>query len=397
LCVFWARFSLSASGCIIRGVKQVGMKCLMSVLAIPFGLAILGGLAWAAPRALKETARVSVKEGTLHDAFSLDETGHKLAHVIFTAQGEVQLHIGPPGGKGTVTNLAEFSGSPEKILAAGGQWFVVSHEGDRRAAIIDASGRIKNKTSNFDDCELSHSPSAFVAYRKTHEAEGDRTTVQVYRPDGGTLAVRALVVTANGTVVGADSTTFLGFCNSHLQAMVQIPGAFNRRTDSRDPPQFGIYDLAARKVVSRKTPPQLDTFLDYIHKRAEKPDQDAVILLAAGRVGFELVGPGEKVRTLEPGISLQDYDLSTLQQMQVGGRVVFSLLADRPSAGKGSNETGRYALAFFSLEPSSAKVTVLGEVPIADRNSAPWSAGGDRIAVLHKNAEGNNEIVIYAK
>ncbi len=372
----------------------------MSVGAVPLALALLGwlgGVAWSAPRVLRETGRVAAKEATLHEAFALDQTGAKLAYITFTAQGEVQLHLGPPGGKGTATNLAEFSGAPEKILALGGYWFVVSNEGTRRAVIIDPAGKIKNKTSPFDDCELAHSPPAFVAYRQTREAEGERTSVQVYRPDGGTLAVRALVVTPNGTIVGADSATFLGFCNSHLQAMVQIPGAYNRRTDSRDPPQFGIYDLAARKVVSRKTPPKLDTFLDYIHKRAEKPDQDAVILLAAGKVGFELVGPGEKVRSLEPGISLQDYDLSTLQQMQVGRRVVFSMLADRPTAGKGSSEAGRYALAFFSLEPGSAKVSVLGEVPLADRNPAPWSAGGDRIAVLHKNAEGHNEIVIYTK
>lgn len=372
----------------------------MSVLAIPMGLAVLAGLgevAWAAPRALKEIAKVSAKEGTLHEAFSLDQTGQKLAHVIFTAQGEVQLHVGAPGGKETVTNLAEFSGAPEKILALGGYWFVVNNEGSRRAVIIDPSGKIKGKTGNFDDCELSHSPPAFVAHRKTREAEGERTSVQVYRPDGGTLAARALVVTPGGTIAGADSATFLGFCSSHLQAMVQIPGAFNRRTDSRDPPRFGVYDLAARKVVSSKSPPKLDSFLDYIAKRAEKPDQDAVILLAAGRGGFELVGPGEKVRALDPGISLQDYDVSTLQQMQVGKRVVFSLLADRPTAGKGTSETGRYALAFFRLEPTSAKVTVLGEVPIPTKNPAPWSAGGDRIAVLCKAADGSNEIAIYAR
>jgi hypothetical protein len=94
---------------------------------------------------------------------------------------------------------------------------------------------------------------------------------------------------------------------------------------------------------------------------------------------------------------LQDYDVSTLKQMQVGSRVVFSLLADRPTAGKGTSESGRYALAFFSLEPASAKVTVLGEVPLPDRNSAPWSAGGDRIAVLRKAVDGNNEIAIYTK
>ena len=381
----------------------------MSVLAIPlvvlfpcgaveWGNPWFGHMALGAPRVLREVAKVKATEGSLLETFALDQSGQKIAYVTFSGQGEVLLHVGPLGGKArSVTSLTEFSGSPEKILAQGGHWFVVSNEGMRRAVIVDSSGRIKKKTGYFDECELSQSPSAFVIYRKTRDAEGERTDVQVFRPDGGALPARTLIVTPKGTIAGSDSLTFLGFCSSHMQAMVQIPGAFNRRTDSRDPPRFGVYDLATRKVVSAKAPPDWDAFLDYIHKRAEKPDQDAVILLAAGRGGLELVGPGEKVRKLNPGISLQDYDLSTLRQMQVGRHLVFSLLADRPSAGKGPDEEGRYASAFFSLEPSSAKVTLLGEVPLSGRIPAMWSAGGDRIAVFRKAADGNNEIVVYAR
>jgi hypothetical protein len=148
------------------------------------------------------------------------------------------------------------------------------------------------------------------------------------------------------------------------------------------------------KTGPGKMPPKLDTFLDYIRKRAEKPDLDAVIVLAAGQAGFDLVGPGEKVRPL--GLAVQQYDVLSLQQVQVGNRVVFSLVADRPEKGN-MEEAGRYSQAFFSLEPTSGKVTALGEIPLPDKHSCPWSAGGNKIAVLRKAADGGREIVIYSR
>jgi hypothetical protein len=60
-------------------------------------------------------------------------------------------------------------------------------------------------------------------------------------------------------------------------------------------------------------------------------------------------------------------------------------------------EAGRYSQAFFSLEPTSGKVTALGEIPLAEKKPCPWSAGGNKIAVLRKIADGSQEIAIYEK
>jgi hypothetical protein len=60
-------------------------------------------------------------------------------------------------------------------------------------------------------------------------------------------------------------------------------------------------------------------------------------------------------------------------------------------------EESRYALGFFSLDPGSGKVSVIGEIPLADRQPYPWSAGGNKIAVARKGADGNREIVIYSR
>ena len=79
------------------------------------------------------------------------------------------------------------------------------------------------------------------------------------------------------------------------------------------------------------------------------------------------------------------------------------LLVTRCAAGEGDLlglnffKGTRFALDFCMLEPDSGKVTVVGEVPLPDKQIRPWSAGGNKIAVSHKARDGNNEILIYAR
>jgi hypothetical protein len=60
-------------------------------------------------------------------------------------------------------------------------------------------------------------------------------------------------------------------------------------------------------------------------------------------------------------------------------------------------EETRFALDFFSLDPVSGKVTVIGEVGLPDKQPYPWSAGGNKIAMQRKSADGNREILIYSR
>jgi hypothetical protein len=358
-----------------------------------------GADALAAPKQLKPSGKVTSSEGLLHDAFAFDETGSKLATIQFTANGSVQLLVGPPGGKPRIADIASFTSTPEKLLGLSGYWLVVSNEGRRRAAIVDPSGHIRHTTEPFDDCEVSVSPKAFVAFTEKNEPGGNRRfSIQAYKPDGGTLMLTDLVIEGSGNVAGAGGVTFLGFTNSHFSAMVERPGAYNHKSDVRQPPQFAILDVKSKKAGPGKTPPKLANFLDYVHKRGEKPDLPAVIVLAEGQKGYELVGPGEKVRPINLTVPVQDYDPSTLQQHQVGNKVVFSLLADRPGRKKGDmNEETRFALSFFSLDPASGRATVIGEVGLPNKQPYPWSAGGNKIAVQRKTADGNREILIYTR
>lgn len=351
----------------------------------------------AAPKLLKPSGKVSASEGnTLAEAFAFDETGSKLATIQYTSRGQVLLSVAPPGGKGQITEIASFTATPEKLLGVGGYWFVVSNEGQRRAAIIDPAGHLKRTTQHFDDCELSFAPKAFVAVSERQEPGGNRRfSIQAYKPDGATLMLQDVVVEGNGTIAGGDGDTFLGFTNSHFSVMVEKPGLFNRKTDARQPPQFAIRDVKTGKTGPGKTHPNLEGYLDFVHKRGEKPDLPAVLVLSAGNQGFELVGPGEKVRPVNLAVPAQDYDRASLDQRQLGGKVIFSLVADRPGRKGDMKEETRFTLAFFSLDPGSGKVTALGEVPLPDRQALPWSAGGNKIAVANKTRDGNREILIY--
>ena len=378
----------------MRSMKRSMPPLLLFTAACLFGAPVL-----AAPKQLKPSGKVTSSEGLLHDAFAFDETGSKLATIQFTAKGSVQLLVGPPGGKPRVSDISSFTATPEKLLGLSGYWFLVSNEGHRRAAIVDPSGRIRRTTQSFDDCEVSMSPKAFVAFSEKNEPSGNRRfSIQAYKPDGGTLMLTDVVIEGGGNVAGAGGVTFLGFTNSHFSAMVERPGAYNHKTDVRQPPQFAILDVKTNKAGPGKTPPKLANFLDYVRKRGEKPDLPAVIVLAEGQKGYELVGPGEKVRPINLTVPVQDYDPSTLQQHQIGNKVVFSLLADRPGRKKGDmKEETRFALDFFSLDPGSGKVTVIGEVGLPSKQPYPWSAGGNKIAVQRKPADGNREILIYSR
>ena len=42
-------------------------------------------------------------------------------------------------------------------------------------------------------------------------------------------------------------------------------------------------------------------------------------------------------------------------------------------------------------------MTVLGEVGLPNKQPYPWSAGGNKIAVQRKTADGNREILIYSR
>jgi len=123
VCQFWPRFSL-------RGIPA----------------------AQAAPKTLKVVGRVLARSHPSR-AFALDQSAASCAYRL-NRQRDVELHVGPPGGKTKTTNLAEFSGAPEKLLSLAGYWFVVSNEGARKPP-SSIKGRNQRQIGPFDDGGLT--------------------------------------------------------------------------------------------------------------------------------------------------------------------------------------------------------------------------------------------------
>jgi len=209
-------------------VERAIMKHPVLVLSVPTVLALVFGATTAsAANSLKVVAR-SARGGHYPRCLCPGPTGNNLPTLNSPEREPCNCTWDHPGAEPGWTDLADFSGAPEKILGLAGYWFVVSKR--RVTASRDRrphGAKSKRRTNPFDDCELSHDPKVFVTYSQKRLPAGDRYSIQTFRPDGSPIAERALVVTPGGTIGGdASAATFLGFTKSHLQAMVQKPGQY---------------------------------------------------------------------------------------------------------------------------------------------------------------------------
>jgi hypothetical protein len=345
----------------------------------------------ATARPLPLVGKVSVDNGVINDAFALDDSGHTLAWVETTGSGSVRLHVGPASGGragGAVVDLTEFTVSPERIHYLGGQWIVVANEGERRAAAVVSGRRLAARIGPFGDGRVSGvGGKKFVTVtEKSNERTGRSFTIAAYRPGGDLVARKQLTVSPEGEIAGTN-LGFIGFVNGYLQVLVKKPGEYDRRSDARAPSQVAVYDVLAGRTGAGKR--DIGRSLDVAAKRSEQPG--AEMFVRRDGTGLELLGPDERIRPLALPLKMSAYENGAISQQVSGGRLIFSLVRDAitedpASAGK----RGDRALAFFSVEPASGKLTALGEVPLAEGQDYAWAAGGSRLAVLRKTPENAN-------
>jgi hypothetical protein len=360
-----------------------------SLWSIAFAL----GLSTAAQgKPLTVVGQVTTKDGVIDDAFALDDGGRTLAWIETTGAGSARMHIGPAtGGAGQIVDLTDFTVAPEHIYFIGGQWFVVASEGERKAAAVVAGRKIAANIGPFDDALVSRrgGPRLVTVTARGNEAEGRSFTIAAYRPGGTLVAQKKLTVGPEGEIAGSPGLAFIGFTDSYLQALVKKPGVYDRRTDARGPAQIAVYDVLAGHVGPGRAVPDLPRLLDFTVKRAERPGAELFIRRDDSAQGLELVGPADKLRSLALPAKLGDFEPTpTIVQQASGGRVIFSLIRDGITEDvQASGKKGPRMLALFSADPAAAKVTALGEIPLAEGEACVWAAGGNRIAVLHKTQD----------
>lgn len=361
-----------------------------------------GGLA-AAPE-MKQVGQVAADDGVIHEAFAFADGGARLAYARTDAKGKTYLHVGPPGGKTSATDISSFSHEPEKILFVGGSWFVISNEGSRRAAVVGPGGRLDRQIGSFGDCFISNvGGKAFVTVTdKGETSSGHAYSIAGYRPNGAQLGSKLVTIGANGAIAGSQGLEFVAFSGGYLQALVKKPGRYDAKADVRGGTDIAVLDVLTGKTGAGKKLADIRAFLTLADKRGEKPGLEAFVRVDDDTAGLELVGPGEKLRPLALPTKFSIYEAASLQQQPSasGGQLFFSLTVDPLNPDQvAAQKKGIRVLHLFEAGLSSAKATLLGQVPLDDDSqSYRWAAGGNKLAVLKRTrASGRNEIVIYSR
>ena len=191
---------------------------------------------------------------------------------------------------------------------------------------------------------------------------------------------------------------FVAFSGGYLQALVKKAGRYDAKADVRGGSQVAVLDVLSGKTGPGKNLNNAEV-LRLADKRGEKPGLDAFVRVNDDTTGFELVGPGEKVRPLALPTKFSLYETASLQQKPSGGQLFFSLTVDPLNPDQvAAQKKGTRLLHVFEVGLGSAKATQLGELPLEEAQSYAWAAGGNKLAVLKRaRASGRNEIVIFGR
>jgi hypothetical protein len=362
-------------------------------------------LAWPAPSQaggdMKAVARVAIEDGVIHEGFAFDEGGGKLGYAETDGKGKARLHVGPPGGKAWTADITSFSPAPERILFLGGSWFVIANEGARRAAVVGPNGRIRREIGPFGDCFVSgaHGKAFVTVTDKGDKADGHAYDIAAYRPDGTQLGSKRVTIAADGTIAGSGGLVFVAFTGGYLQALVRKPGRYDAKADARGATQMAVLDVLTGKTGPGKSVADIPRFLRFADKRAERPGLEAFVRLDDDAAGLELVGPGEKLRSLVLPAKLSLYETASLQQQASPGHLYFSLTVDPLNPDQvAAQKKGDRILHLYEAGVGSARATRLGQVPLGETQGYSWAAGGNKLAVLKRTqASGGNELVIFAR
>jgi hypothetical protein len=370
------------------------------------GLSVALALAPAALRAapeMKRVAEVAPEDGVIHEAFGFADGGARLAYARTDPNGKTYLHVGPPGGKTSATDISSFSHEPEKILFVAGHWFVVANEGStRRAAVVGPTGRIENHVGPFGDCFVANLRGKTFATvtDKGETAAGHAYSIAAYRPNGAPGGSKLVTIGPNGTMAGTDGLVFVAFTGGYLQALVKKAGRYDAKADVRGGTDIAVLDVLSGKTGPAKKVTDIRAFLTLADKRGEKPGQEAFVRVDDDGGGLELVGPGDKLRPLALPTKFSLYEAASLKQQPSAGQLFFSLTVDPLNPDQvAAQKKGTRVLHLFEAGLGAAKATLLGQVALDDDTQTySWAAGGNKLAIVKRaRASGRNEIVIYAR
>ena len=293
---------------------------------VGFGIAAALALAPAAARAapeMKSVAEVAPEDGVIHEGFAFADGGARLAYARTDAKGKTHLHVGPPGGKTSATEISSFTHEPEKILFVGGHWFVVANEGaTRRAAVVGPTGTHRKPRRRVRRLLRRQLSRQGVRDRDRQGRNRGRPRLQHRRlPAERRAGGQQARDDRPGRHDGGHGRAGVRGVQRRLPAGAgEEAGRYDAKADVRGGTQMAVLDVLSGKTGPGKDVTDIPRFLTL--RRQARPRGPAWRRSSASTTKaarLELVGPGDKLRPLALPTKFSLYEPASLQQQAVGG------------------------------------------------------------------------------
>lgn len=420
-----------------------GMKSKLAVLQIGALACSLSPPAAAAEKVNgKEPVavlRLEKGKGFIDDPFALSPDGKTLYYVAtdgatfaeLRAAAVTQGGSGSPGSPGSIKDTAQVGGLPLSVSrlvllpGPGGadRVLVISRdpENERESAVVYAFGpkapaALPGKVG----------PAGAIALGQVGAAPAVVAVSQPGRGQGGDLRISAHAVAAQGlrplsarsyrvraedgglTLAGAPAQP-LYFVDGYLGLVARQAGAFDKKSDVRQPDRLVLFDTLGGKV--RQAAPIADptATAELGQLRGRYPGESIFVTFDAERAQLSLVGApagdiaahGQR-RALKMARPLAQYDGATLRYQLLGDKgILVSLTVDpvnEAAVARKKRDPDFIDFCYFPLAGAGGDGGCPLSLPGNERPSAWQVASSGRLAVLRKHkgfSRGGTDLEIY--
>jgi hypothetical protein len=381
------------------------------LLAAAAGLVPAVASAKAAPKPLEPEHALKPSEGYFDEAFALEPGGAHLYVVRTDGATFAKLEVVDLAtGKTTSSfDLPKDATQVERLepLEAGKGAVVIARAGTPEApmltaTIIDGAGKAGAKVGPAHAFgRPTDKPDLLVAFdRKAGAHEVDVTyTVAPYKLDTLAPVGKPRVYKVVGGVLKTPPFRVLDFVDGYTRVVGEIPRAYVKKDDVREPPRMATLDALTGKLADEAPIADVMVWAQSAKLRARHPGQAVFVELNQDDAGVDVVDAMGKRQPVELAVPYNLYDPKSLgdQEGPEAGAVYFAIAVDpvNPEAVK-RQKADLPMLDVYGTKGRSDAPVLRGRVFIP--RSVAWRAGYGKVVTLKRFksfTRGGDELDVY--
>jgi hypothetical protein len=393
--------------------RRAAGSALGLALSVALGSVSAGapGTAATAPKPLQPARTIKPESGYFDDVFAVDAEGRRLAAVrtdgaTFAKLEVFDLAAAAAAPVSSIDLPTEALAVEALYLVSDGKGIVViarqgtADAGALWATLLNAAGR-----------EVAHVGPAvafgrppeplLVALDRRSAAHGAVTyTVTPYALETLAPAGKPRTYQADGEgMLKAPPARLMGFFRGYTRAVVERPGAYDKKTDVRGAPRTAVLETLAGKLTDESEIADVMAWAAAVRLRAEHPDRGLFAALNPDDAGVDIVDAMGKRVPAELAIPFRLYEPKSLRDQEgpEPGTFRFSLAIDplNPDALK-RRKADLPMLDLYAVDPSQGSSKLRARVFVP--RPVTWRAAGGRLVVLKRFksfTRGGDELQIY--